>query len=85
MIMSYGRAHNVFIFVSTFQIALLLEYCSRGDLKSLLSDHRKEFQNCLSHFYKTGELELVNALKLGGLRVDIKLFFQWSLQVRISE
>ena len=65
------------------QVSLLLEYCSKGDLKSFLVDHRKEFHDSLNEFYKTGFTNKSIPKSSANQILDIRILLRWVFQVRI--
>ena len=65
------------------QVSLLLEYCSKGDLKSFLVDHRKEFNDSLNDFQKTGVSNKSIPKSSVNQVLDIKILHRWAFQVKI--
>ena len=71
------------IFISYFQFSLLLEYCSRGTLRSYLIDHQFEFGKALEHYDMYGRLDYPNpseSKKRSGIPHNIKMLYRWSYQ-----
>ena len=69
--------------VLVIQVSLLLEYCSKGDLKSFLVDHRKEFHDSLNEFYKTGFTNKSIPKSSANQILDIRILLRWVFQVKI--
>ena len=64
-----------------FQVSLLLEYCSKGDLNSFLNKHRTEFEDSLMHFQYTGGIKLGLSTNSTSTPSDIRLLYRWMFQV----
>ena len=69
----------MYIFLT--QVSLLLEYCSKGDLKSFLVDHRKEFYDSLNEFHNAETLNQKSSKSSGNPILDIKILHRWIFQV----
>ena len=68
-----------------FQVSLLLEYCSKGDLKSFLVEHREEFQDALTEYHNTGFCNDNISKNSADPVLDVKILYQWGFQVRKCE
>lgn len=63
-----------------FQFSLMLEYCPKGDLRSYLIDHEKEFKTSLKYYHEHGcmtESSILNE----SIAHDIRLLCVWACQV----
>ena len=63
-------------------MSLILEYCSKGDMRSYLIHHRKEFQKSLSNFDNNGTLEYIPVSTPTAIHHDVRLLYRWTYQVR---
>ena len=65
-----------------FQVSLLLEYCSNGDLKSYLIQNREEIENALMDFKDHGfEPSFSRGDSASNNILDIKMILRWVYQV----
>ena len=65
-------------------MSLILEYCSKGDLKTFLIENRKEIEKHLSEFYETGSIphsEMKNSQKPMDYYLDVLMLYRWVFQV----
>ena len=74
----FDNRYQIFL----FQVSLLLEYCSKGNLKSFLVENRKQFSESLENFSKIGMASLEVPLKVEYPSVDIHFLYFWTFQVR---
>ena len=71
------------ISILRYQFSLLLEYCSRGTLRSYLIDHQFEFGNALQHYDMYGRLDYprpTESRNRSGIPHDVKMLYRWSYQ-----
>ena len=63
------------------KIALILEYCSRGDLRSYLIKNRHDLENSLNGVYlhKMGDTK---SSKSDSFIHDVNVLYRWTYQVR---
>ena len=76
----YNRTSHLIISFNVLQVALLLEYCSKGDLKSYLIHHREEIEKELIHFSNSGFTPSTTSSRV---TFDVKLLHRWVYQVCI--
>ena len=63
------------------QIELILEFCSKGDLRSYLANHRFEFKKALQCYCQTGVIEASVVTNTQEIPHDIRLLYRWTYQV----
>ena len=68
-------------FCSTSQISLILEYCSRGNLRAYLIDHESEFMSSLKYYKDNDFVEPLKISEVEDTSNDVFLLHRWSYQV----
>ena len=63
-----------------FQFSLMLEFCPKGNLRSYLIDHDKEFKRSLKYYHDKGYITEEKQLKDTVIH-DIKMLCFWACQV----
>ena len=63
------------------QIELILEFCSKGDLRSYLANHRLEFEKSLQYYCQRGVSEEIAVTNADEIPNDIRLLYRWTYQV----
>ena len=61
-----------------FQFALMLEYCSKGNLRSYLIDHEEDFKKSLKYVTEKGYLEPFTKHEI---QHNVKQLCLWACQV----
>ena len=62
------------------QFSLMLEYCPKGDLRSYLIDHEKEFKTSLKYYHEHGCMT-EPSISTVAIAHDIRLLCLWACQV----
>ena len=70
-------------FLFNLQISLILEYCSKGNLRAYLVDHESEFMNSLKYFKENDCVEPLQNSEIGNASNDVFLLHRWSYQVNL--
>ena len=58
-----------------------MEYCSKGDLKSFLTEHQKEFNDSLKNFNKMGLVYKDKSRTSAYPNLDMEILHRWIFQV----
>ena len=79
--MNVSNKNNIIDFISLFSIlkkvALILEYCSKGDMKSYLIKNRQDFEQSLDNVYHNKRAESHPLTPFH----DVALLYRWTYQV----
>ena len=62
-------------------MSLLLEYCSKGNLRKYLINNRTGFEKSLNDYNDTGRVENIGPSDIDGLRSNIVLLYKWAFEV----
>ena len=65
-------------------MSLLLEYCSKGNLRKYLINNRTGFENSLDDYNDTGRVENIGPSDIDGLRSSITILYKWAFQVNYT-
>lgn len=65
------------------QFSLLLEYCSRGELRQYLVKHRVEFEISFKEYNETGKTKQFASIDVTGAPSDMILLYIWGFQVKL--
>ena len=62
----------------------MLEYCPKGDLRSYLIEHEKEFRRSLKFYHENGCMVDLSPNSGDVIRHDVRLLCIWACQVKYN-